>query len=209
MGQYYWIGPKLCTCDHNWRPNKLKVISRSSGHLLLEEPQTMYMWSQLGAEEVQGHPKVIGALSTGLASNLVHVIAIECQTSSKSSQGHWGILLLDWPQTWYMWWQLGAEQVQGNLKVIGAFITGLASNLGHVMAIGGRTRSRSSQGHRGMYYWIDLKVGTCDGNWGPNRFKVVSRSSGHSLLDCLDLRHLRRRYYVMMLENKVIFWNPY
>ena len=79
--------------------------------------------------------------------------------------------------------QLGAEQVQGHPKVIGAFITGLASNLVHVIAIGGRTSSRSSQGHQGIYYSIGLKLSTCDRNWGLNMFKVISRSSGQLLLD--------------------------
>ena len=43
--------------------------------------------------------------------------------------------------------RLEAEQVQGHLKVIWAFITGLASNLVHVVTIEGRICSRSSQGH--------------------------------------------------------------
>ena len=104
-----------------------------------------------------------------------------------------GYLLLVWPQTWYMQWQLEAEQVQCHLKVIWAFITGLASNLVHVFTIEGRTCSRSSQGHlhiitglasnlvhvitiegrtcskssqghHGTYYWIGLKLSTCGYN---------------------------------------------
>ena len=107
------------------------------------------MWSQLSAKQVQGHLKVNGAV------------------------------LLDWPQTMYMWSQLEAEQAQGHLKVIGAFITGGTSNYVHVITIGGRRSSRSSQGHRVIDYWIGLKLSTCDRNWVPNKFKVISRSMGH------------------------------
>ena len=131
LGITYWIGFKLNTCYHNWRPNMFKVIPRSFEHLLLDRPQTWNMWSQLTAKHVQCHLKVIWTFLTGFASNLVHVITIDGQTCSRSYQGQWSIyywiclklstreynwqpnmfkvisrsswyIVLDWPQTWYM-----------------------------------------------------------------------------------------------------------
>ena len=42
-----------------------------------------------------------------------------------------------------MWLQLGAKYVQGHLKVIWAFITGVVSNYVHVITIEGQASSRS------------------------------------------------------------------
>ena len=75
------------------------------------------------------------------------------------------------------------HQVQGHLKVIQVFLGGLASNLELVITMECQTRSRSSQGHWDIYYWIGLKLSSCDRNWGINMFKVISRSSGHLLLE--------------------------
>ena len=46
---------------------------------------------RIESQQVQGHFKVNGVFFGGWASNLGLVIAMECQTSSRSSQGHWGI----------------------------------------------------------------------------------------------------------------------
>ena len=50
------------------------------------------------------------------------------------------------------------HQVQGHLKVIQVFLGGLASNLELVITMECQTRSRSSQGHWDIYYWIGLKL---------------------------------------------------
>ena len=167
---------------------------------------------RIECQQVQGHHEIIRVFLGGLASKLELVIAMEHRTSSRSSQGHqdiyywiglklrtcdrvWGPnkfkvipmsfrhLLLDWFQTSYMLSKLTAKHVQGHLNVIWAFITGLASNLVHAIAIEGRTRSMSSQGHLGIYYWIGFKLSTCYHNWQPNMYKVISRSFEHLLLD--------------------------
>ena len=75
-------------------------------------------------------------------------------------------------------------QVQGHLFIF----TGLALNLKYVMAIVRQTTSRSSQGHGGIYYWINLKLKVWNGNYEPNKFKVMSMSSGYYFWIVLKLR---------------------
>ena len=80
--------------------------------------------------------------------------------------------------------RIESQQVQGHFKVNGVFLGGWASNLGLMITMECQTSSRSSQGHWGIYYWIVLKLTTCDHNGVANKVKVISRSLGHLLLDC-------------------------
>ena len=74
------------------------------------------------------------------------------------------------------------HQVQGHLKVIQVFLGGLASNLELVITMECQTRSRSSQGHWDIYYWIGLKLSTRDRDWG----RTCSRSSEGQHLNYFD-----------------------
>ena len=152
--------------------NKFKVTTRSSGYFWVDWPQSWNLWSQWSIEQVQGHQDIYYWIGLKLRTcdrvwgpNKFKVIPMSFRH-----------LLLDWFQTSYMLSKLTAKHVQGHLNVIWAFITGLASNLVHAIAIEGRTRSMSSQGHLGIYYWIGFKLSTCYHNWQPNMYKVISRS---------------------------------
>ena len=108
-----------------------------------------------------------------------------------------------------MWSQGSGKQGQGHLKVIRAFINGEASNLVHVITFEGHTSSRASQGHRGIDYWIGLKLSTCDHIWEPNKFKVISRSSGHLLLDWPQTNYMWSQFRAKYVQGhlKVIsYW---